>query len=363
MKLTTKVLIVGGGPAGATAAGVLAGAGLDVILLERNLSFVKPCGGGLSLNAFDEFCIPKTVIQKEVPCIRIISPKSEMLDIDLKGSSLAIIARGEFDNELRNKAKEKGANIIEAEFNSIMHNKNYRIEAAGSEWQYDISAEYVIASDGVNSRLRTALGIKPARSFFTMSEHIQGETVEFCEFWFGSTHAPRSYSWVFPTSEGISTGTGAFEQGQVKALFERFKERKGIKSEGNKRIYKVPIWEGDLYNKGKVIFAGDSAGHVLPLTYEGIYYAMKAGEFAARSIIEEKVGQYKKMWKARFLKRFILMERLRDYFLKNDYFAERLVALHRRPEIQEVSLRLWLSKDSSKEGLVNYIKLFRKFLS
>jgi hypothetical protein len=53
---------------------------------------------------------------------------------------------------------------------------------------------------------------------------------------------------------------------------------------------------------------------------------------------------------------------LRNYFLKNDESAERLVALHRRPEIQEVSLRLWLRKDSKKESLTSYIKLFRKFL-
>jgi hypothetical protein len=58
----------------------------------------------------------------------------------------------------------------------------------------------------------------------------------------------------------------------------------------------------------------------------------------------------------------MLMDVLRNYFLKNNESAERLVALHRRPEIQEVSLRLWLRKDSRKESLTGYIKLFRNFL-
>jgi hypothetical protein len=58
----------------------------------------------------------------------------------------------------------------------------------------------------------------------------------------------------------------------------------------------------------------------------------------------------------------MLMDILRNYLLKNNESAERLVALHKRPEIQGVSLRLWLRKDSRKESLTDYIKLFRKFL-
>ena len=54
MRLSAKVLIIGSGPAGASAARYLAAHGRDVLLLEKNLSFEKPCGGGLSLRAFEE---------------------------------------------------------------------------------------------------------------------------------------------------------------------------------------------------------------------------------------------------------------------------------------------------------------------
>jgi len=62
MKLSAKVLVVGGGPAGAIGAKTLAEWGVEVILLERNFLFEKPCGGGIPLSAFDEFGITKGVI-------------------------------------------------------------------------------------------------------------------------------------------------------------------------------------------------------------------------------------------------------------------------------------------------------------
>ncbi len=360
MRLSTNVLVIGAGPAGATAAKVLSINGRDVVLLERNLAFVKPCGGGLSINAFDEFGIPGNIIQKEVKVIRLISPAGQKVDISLKGSNLAIIGRSEFDRELRRQAQGCGAKLIEAEFVNVSRNKRYKVEAISGMDRHEITAEHIIAADGVNSRMRTALGIKPVRAFFTMSEKIPGMSADCCEFWFGASHAPLSYSWVFPWTQGISVGTGGYEQGRIKSLFERFRERKGIQTEGEKSVYRIPVWTGDLYNKSKILFAGDSAGQVLPLTYEGIYYAMKSGEFAARAIIEDKVDNYKKMWRSRFQKRFMLMNALRDYFLKDDNSAERLVALHGRPEIREASLRLWIMKDGGKSNLMSYIRFLGK---
>ena len=362
MRLSAKVLIIGSGPAGASAARLLAAHGRDVLLLEKNFSFEKPCGGGLSLHAFDELGIPKTAIKREVHKIRIVSPREESVDIALQGCGLAIVGRKEFDAALRQEAEAKGAKIVRGEFTEIQHSGNYTVRAVTGEEPYEFDAEYVIAADGVNSRVRTALGIKPSRSFFTASEKIRNVNADICEFWFGGDHAPFSYSWVFPGSEGISIGTGTFQRGMTTNLLHRFKEKRGLHAEGAKKVYRIPAWKGDLYSKGNVLFTGDAAGQVLPLTYEGIYYAMKSGELAAQAIIEENVATYRKVWKARFQKRFVLMDRLRNYFLKDDASAERLVALHRRPEIQEASLQLWVMKDSSRKGFLRYMKLFGKFL-
>ena len=362
MKLNTKILVVGGGPAGATAGRLLAESGKEIILLEGNLSFDKPCGGGIALNTFDEFSLSKTLVKKVVHGLRIVSPGGNRVEINLKDHGLAIVERKEFDNTLRRRAEAQGARIIEGKFLRVLDEKKCRVEALIGQEKVEIVSEYIIAADGVNSRVRTSLGIKPLATLLTISERIPGPDLDYCEFWFGSSQAAYSYSWVFPAGNGLSIGTGVFEPRKIKGLYQQFKARAGLASQGKRKVYPIPVWKGELYNKNKILFAGDSAGQVLPLSYEGIYYAMKSGEMAARAILEEKVGNYKKMWKGRFQKRFTLMDKLNAYFLKDDKHSEKLIALHRRPEVQEASLLLWLRKDKSRQSLLHYLKLFGKFL-
>ena len=363
MKLDANVLVVGGGPAGATAARLLAQNGKDIILLEKNLSYAKPCGGGLALSAFDEFDIPRTFIKKKVSGIRLISPKGERVEVGLNDYALTIVERKEFDMGLREKAKVQGARILEGEFLRVSDDKRCIIEALIGKEKVQIASEYIIAADGVNSRVRASLGIYPSPSLFTASEMIKGSDIDICEFWFDSVRTPFSYSWVFPAHEGVSIGLGTFEPKKINDLLRTFKAKAGMVSAGNKAIYRIPVWKGDLYNKRKILFAGDSAGQVLPLSYEGIYYALKAGDLAARAIMEGKAEDYKKMWKARFQKRFILLDKLKNYFLKDNDSVEKLLRLQRRPEVQEVSLMLWFRKDSRPQSLFHYLKLFGKFLS
>jgi geranylgeranyl reductase len=362
MDLRTNVLVVGGGPAGATAARFLAGNRIDVILLERNLSFIKPCGGGVPTNAFEEFHIPRSIIKKEVDHIKLISPRGEEIHMELKGGNISIVTRGEFDTALRHLAQEKGTQVMEGACIQIVKDKLYRTAALVGKERVHIVSEYIIAADGINSRVRTILGIKPSKAIFTVSERINEPLTECCEFWFGSHHAPGFYSWIFPTAHGSSLGTGSLEQGNTNMLLERFKKRRNITQEGQKRVYRIPLWKGNIYNKGRILFAGDSAGQVLPFTFEGIYYAMKAGELAAQAIIENKAGKYKRMWKERFQKKFTMMDKLKNFFFKDDASAENMVVLHRRQEVQEASMSLWLQKDSSGLGLKEYFKLFGKFL-
>lgn len=359
------MLVVGGGPAGATAARTLAKEGIDTLFADKNFSFVKPCGGGIPSAAFDELGIPHRLACRYVESVKIVSPNNDALDIKLRGGAIAIVERGVFDSALRRLAEEEGARPLQAEFRRFTDmGKTLSAELMLEGKSLKVIADYVIASDGVNSRVRTATGLNPVASFLTVSEKIKGENTDSCEFWFGASHAPRFYSWVFPQKDSISVGTGAFEPREIRILWQRFLEKRGL-ANAHKAVrgYKIPLWQGDLYNKDRIFYAGDAAGQVMPLSYEGIYYAMKSGEFAARAIISGKAGDYKKLWKKRFYKRFILMKQLWEYFLKDDMRAERLVQLHKRPEVQDSSMRLWLKKDLNRGSLLSYINLVRNFLA
>lgn len=365
MILRTQVLIIGGGPAGATAARVLACNGIETLLVDRSFSYVKPCGGGIPSTAFEELELPKYPIRKYVDTITVVSPKGARVDIKLNGGSIAIVERGEFDRSLRAEAEHAGARLLEAEFTHFEDSGKIvvaRFTSPRLSRFVTVKADYVVAADGVNSRVRTLLNIKPAPSFLTLSEKMRGEETNACEFWFGSSHAPGCYSWVFPRKGGVSAGTGAYGQTGILGLWQKFLARRGLQTDGSRRGFRVPLWQGDLYNMGRVLFVGDAAGQVMPFTYEGIYYSMKSGETAALAILDGKPGDYRRLWEKRFLRRFSLMKRLWAYFLRADSRAEKIVQVYKRPEVQKASMVLWLGKDLGKESILSYTNIFRRFL-
>ncbi|VAX29706.1 Geranylgeranyl diphosphate reductase [hydrothermal vent metagenome] len=379
MVMRTQVLVVGGGPAGATAARMLAGAGIEVILVEKDLRHRKVCGGGIASTALEELAIPRKIPHRAVNKIRFVSPSGRKLDIPLEGGEILVVERMAFDSLLRSLAGASGAQVLEGEFSGFQSRDSKlksRILINGEPGI--IESDYLIASDGVNSRVRSSLGLKSPGCVFTLSCSVEGLESDACEFWFGSEHAPSSYSWVFP-KVGIdshvpqalspsggwsSVGTGISYGSDARLFFERFLKRLDINGSRGMTVrgYKVPLWKNGIYNAGKILFAGDSATQVMPFTYEGIYYAMKSGEFAAEAIINNRLSLYRKLWRKRFLSRFMLMRTLESVFLRNDAGAEKLFDMFGRADVQEASMRLWLRKDSSRGSLLSYINLFRKFL-
>ena len=101
-------VVVGGGPAGATAAQELAEAGWRVALLDR-AGRIKPCGGAIPPRLMRDYAIPDHMLVAHARSARIVSPTSREVDMPIDGGFVGLVDREHFDEWLRNRAAESGA--------------------------------------------------------------------------------------------------------------------------------------------------------------------------------------------------------------------------------------------------------------
>jgi len=102
------VVVVGGGPAGATAADDLARRGRRVLLLDR-AGRIKPCGGAIPPRAIKDFEIPDELLVAKARSARMIAPSNTKVDIPIEGGFVGMVDREQFDEWLRERAASHGA--------------------------------------------------------------------------------------------------------------------------------------------------------------------------------------------------------------------------------------------------------------
>ena len=111
---TFDIVVVGGGPAGATAAYKLGQSGAKVLLLDKAASFPrdKPCGGGLSARLLDRFPYVREFLEMaEVPVnpvsrVHLESPDGTRVTYQQGEPILYLIRRWEFDAALFRRAEQ-----------------------------------------------------------------------------------------------------------------------------------------------------------------------------------------------------------------------------------------------------------------
>ena len=108
MQTDFDVVVIGGGPSGATAATDLAKLGRAVLLLDRG-GRIKPCGGAVPPVLLAEFEVPRTVLVCEVSAARMIAPSSKAVDMPIDGGYVGMVDREHFDEWLSQRAARAGA--------------------------------------------------------------------------------------------------------------------------------------------------------------------------------------------------------------------------------------------------------------
>jgi geranylgeranyl reductase family protein len=295
------VVIVGMGPAGATAAYELSRAGLAVLGLEKQAHpRYKVCGGGLSAR-IDRILDAdfQTVVEHTISGIQFSYAGREPFVIEGSTPIAYMVMRDRFDQLLADKARRAGTEIHECEsaIGFIEHPDG--IEVLTNRGRY--RARVLIGADGANSVVAQRLfPRRRVRRMPTLESEIgigssplyPGEGKVLIDL--GATQS--GYAWIFPKKEHLSIGLAEFRGrvGSPKQLFQRFiHDEAGL---AGMRVpppcgHPLPLFTArDVFAPlslvhHRALLVGD-AGHLVdPLFGEGIYYAVRSGQMAAASVL------------------------------------------------------------------------------
>ncbi len=177
---TTPILVVGAGPAGATAARTLAAAGLPVCLLDRS-SFPrnKPCGGGISTRVLTRFPYLESALRRitthMVARLHLEGPDGHSTIIESDGPAALMIRRVEYDALLVSLAVEAGATLVPGVDVVQARQDAARVELVARDGRR-FEGAFVVAADGVNSVIARRLGLNPGWPASSVAIDMMEET-------------------------------------------------------------------------------------------------------------------------------------------------------------------------------------------
>ncbi|MFK8082907.1 MAG: geranylgeranyl diphosphate reductase [Granulosicoccus sp.] len=391
------VVVVGGGPAGATAAEDLARRGMRVMLLDR-AGRIKPCGGAVPPQMLRDFDVPREVLEAEVTSARMVSPSNHAVDMPIEIGYVGMVDRGEFDEWLRERARGAGVQRQDGTFVSLGLSDGVSRELTylpGKKGKTDdavtIKARYIIGADGAKSRVGRA-AIRDAeklQSVFAYHEIIEAPNTQTpinrsdnfnaaleadplrCDVVYNGELSPDFYSWIFPHGKTISVGTGTAVQGfGIREAVTKLRKQSGLDTAVTVRTEGAPIPMKPLkiWDDGKhVILAGDAAGVVAPSSGEGIFYAMTCGRMVAETVAEAIAADNPALLKTarkKFLKKhgkvFLVLGIMQRFWYHSDKRRERFVTMCADADVQRLTWESYLNKKLVRKDPMAHLRIFIK---
>lgn len=154
----------------------------------------------------------------------------------------------------------------------------------------DLSARYIVDALGWRRVLSNAATIQPPNARLSRGLEVHpGGSGEELELWIDPAYARAGYGWSFPARDELRVGVGSFwPSRQVKEPTVRLAGDLGLPAEGYQGNW-IPHQLRPAVEDG-VYFVGDSAGHCLPLTAEGIRTALYFGLACGRELRRALAG-------------------------------------------------------------------------
>ncbi|WP_422010301.1 NAD(P)/FAD-dependent oxidoreductase [Roseateles sp.] len=315
--LRCDALVIGAGPAGSACARLLAGAGLDVLLVDQHPpGRDKTCGDGLIPDAHQALArlgLLEEVMRRAQPVSHVgcIGPRGGRIDVP---GSLAVLPRRELDALLLQAAQDAGARFQQARFEAPLEQDGRVVGARlkqGDGW-VEVSARWVVLATGAVPKALTAAGMCErhtpsgvALRGYVKAPQMVGKIRSLEVVWDKSVQP--GYGWIFPAPDGhFNIGVGVTDshrdlngKGQKKdvnlrAIFDAFVAKYAPAAE----LMRVGELVGELkgaplrctlsgakWTRPGLIVTGEAAGSTYSFTGEGIGKAMETGMLAADAIL------------------------------------------------------------------------------
>ncbi len=325
-ELNFDVVVVGGGPAGSSAAHMAAKNGRTVALIEKEKEIAQTVrtSGVTWISDIKKFGIPEECYNP-IKKFSFCSPKNSV-KISGEIAKAAVLDVRKTYRFLANRAKTSGSELFTStnvtEVLKDTSGKCVGVIAKSDGKQIQFNSKVVIDASGFVSVIAKELGyVTQWKKFGAGAEfEVKTEKLEHDNWWLmvGQEYSPAGYAWIFPTSKdtariGVGIGKPDSDVDPTVRLNELLEKKLGpIKDLGN--IEKIEFHYGLIPNDGvsrktvydNLILVGDSAGQANPLVLEGIRYAIRFGEVAGQvaadaikngDTTEASLNPYEKEWK------------------------------------------------------------------
>ncbi|MFX0000466.1 MAG: NAD(P)/FAD-dependent oxidoreductase [Candidatus Hodarchaeota archaeon] len=384
------VVISGAGPSGSKCAEILAKEGFKIAILEKDINWRKPCGGGLHYRAFD--LIPK-LKRYNLPRIRGIvmhSADYHKLEYRIRGQKYGtVLDRLELDNLMRNVAVDEGAELFNKNLSIdfiLKNKKKVGIKTKTPVGTKEYYGKILIIADGMSSKLAPKSGLrskwKTEELGIAKCAILEGDNKLNEEFIYTYFRPYKGYGWIFPLGNkrfniGVLTfGEDNFNYNLME-LYNEFFKNQHIKKYIPDLNYKT-IWTGafpfpaegvlekSLYDDNLMLI-GDTGGFVSPISGEGIHTSIISGKVAAEVAINAlQQEDYSKNILKKYKSHLEIKKMIRNFKFKRSmirFFYEnrgenlnKLLALAEKdPEFKSHVVDMFLSKSLPNKEFLSKI--------